>query len=107
MRQKHVLNHVVLRLSGPAVSASLGASGATDVFHASDVSANSRPLERVARHRRRDPQVDMPSIRSLSTPDYGLLSDSELVELSRDDDPTAFGELWRRHRPAALAAARR
>ena len=49
----------------------------------------------------------MPSIRSLSTPDYGLLSDSELVELSRDDDPTAFGELWRRHRPAALAAARR
>jgi RNA polymerase sigma factor (sigma-70 family) len=49
----------------------------------------------------------MSSIRSTPVPDYASLSDSELVELSRDDDARAFAELWIRHRPAALAAARR
>lgn len=41
-------------------------------------------------------------------PDGGLESatDSELVELTRERDPKAYGELWRRYAPAGRAAAR-
>lgn len=37
---------------------------------------------------------------------YSELPDTELVSLTRAGDAHAFGELWRRHAPAARAAAR-
>jgi RNA polymerase sigma factor (sigma-70 family) len=40
-------------------------------------------------------------------PDRGSLTDSELVERTRRGDARAYAELWRRHRSAALGAARR
>ena len=49
----------------------------------------------------------MPTSRSVPPPDYPSLSDVELVALTRGHDAHAYEELWRRHRPAALAAARR
>jgi RNA polymerase sigma factor (sigma-70 family) len=49
----------------------------------------------------------MESIRSQPAREYGALSDSELVGLTRDHDPAAFGQLWQRYRPIALAVARR
>jgi RNA polymerase sigma factor (sigma-70 family) len=48
----------------------------------------------------------MPIARSVP-PDYGSLGDADLVVRARDRDTRAYEELWRRHRPAALAAARR
>lgn len=49
----------------------------------------------------------MPLSHSVPHLDYRSLSDPELVAHTRERDAHAYEELWRRHRPAALAAARR
>jgi RNA polymerase sigma factor (sigma-70 family) len=49
----------------------------------------------------------MPYRPSAPGPDYSALGDGELVALIRQDDARAYGELWKRHLPTALAAARR
>jgi RNA polymerase sigma factor (sigma-70 family) len=49
----------------------------------------------------------MPPSSSTPPQDYPSLSDVDLVALTRDQDARAYEELWRRHRSAALVAARR
>ena len=49
----------------------------------------------------------MPVARSVPPGSFGSLCDAELLVVTREGDVRAFGELWRRHRFAALAAARR
>ena len=42
----------------------------------------------------------------LAVTERAELSDAALVEATREGDQSAFGELWRRHYPSAVAAAR-